>query len=193
MKLFLLLFLLPTIAFAAGEATAQPGDTAWMLMATGLVMMMTPAGLALFYGGMTRSKNALNTVGMSYSAYCIGSLVWVLWGYSLAFGSDVGGVIGSLEHVFLHGIRVDSVTGKIPTLLYISFQGMFAAIAVAIVSGSVVERIKFSTWMVFSAFWVTFVYAPTAHWVWGGGFLSTSGNLDFAGGTVIHISAGVYG
>lgn len=194
MKLFLLLFFLPTICLAAGEAaTAQPGDTAWMLIATGLVMMMTPAGLALFYGGMTRSKNALNTVGMSYAAYCIGSLVWVLWGYSLAFGSDVGGMIGSLEHVFLHGIRVDSVTGKIPTLLYISFQGMFAAIAVAIVSGSVVERIKFSTWMVFSAFWVTFIYAPTAHWVWGGGFLSTSGNLDFAGGTVIHISAGVSG
>ena len=97
MKLFLLLFFLPTICLAAGEAaTAQPGDTAWMLIATGLVMMMTPAGLALFYGGMTRSKNALNTVGMSYAAYCIGSLVWVLWGYSLAFGSDVGGVIVSL-------------------------------------------------------------------------------------------------
>ncbi len=195
MKILLFLFMVfvPSLAFANGTSTIQSGDTAWMLIATGLVMMMTPAGLALFYGGMTRSKNALNTVGMSYAAYCIGSLVWVLWGYSLAFGTDINGVIGSLNHAFLHGIAVDSVTGKIPTLLYISFQGMFAAIAVAIVSGSVVERIKFSTWMVFTAFWVTFVYAPTAHWVWGGGFLSTSGNLDFAGGTVIHISAGISG
>lgn len=189
----LFLFLVPSIVFAEGNTNIQSGDTAWMLMATGLVMMMTPAGLALFYGGMTRSKNALNTVGMSYAAYCIGSLVWVLWGYSLAFGSDIEGVIGSLDHIFLHGINVNDATGKIPTLLYISFQGMFAAIAVAIVSGSVVERIKFSTWMVFTAFWVTFVYAPTAHWVWGGGFLSATGNLDFAGGTVIHISAGVSG
>ncbi len=189
----LLIFLVPSIVLAEGNSTIQSGDTAWMLMATGLVMMMTPAGLALFYGGMTRSKNALNTVGMSYAAYCIGSLVWVLWGYSLAFGADIGGIIGSLDHIFLHGISVNDATGKIPTLLYISFQGMFAAIAVAIVSGSVVERIKFSTWMVFTAFWVTFVYAPMAHWVWGGGFLSATGNLDFAGGTVIHISAGVSG
>lgn len=193
-SVFFVALFLPAIACAADSPQVlNSGDTAWMIVATGLVMLMTPAGLALFYGGMTRSKNVLNTVGMSYIAYCVASIVWVLIGYSLAFGSDLGGLIGLPSNVLLRGIGVNDVTGTIPTFLYITFQGMFAAIAAAIVSGSVIERIKFSTWSVFVALWVLCIYAPMAHWVWGGGFLSSMGNLDFAGGTVIHISAGVSG
>ena len=163
-------------------------------MATALVMLMTPAGLALFYGGMTRGKNLLNTIAMSFTAYAIASVVWVLWGYSLAFGADVGGVVGSLT-LFLSDIKVTDIwaTGNIPTLLFVAFQMTFAAIAVALVSGSVIERFKISTWMIFVVIWLTIVYAPIAHMVWGGGMLAKDGALDFAGGTVVHINAGVAG
>jgi Amt family ammonium transporter len=174
------------------QDTLNSGDTAWMLIATAMVMLMTPAGLALFYGGLTRSKSVLNTIGMSYVGYCAATLVWIIVGYSLVFGGD-GAVIGSLDHLFLRGISIDSLTGTIPTLLFVAFQGTFAAITVAIVSGSIIERIKFSTWIVFAFLWTLLVYSPIAHWVWGGGFLSGHGELDFAGGTVIHINAGVAG
>lgn len=168
------------------------GDTAWMLVATAMVMLMTPAGLALFYGGLTRSKSVLNTIGMSYIAFCVATLAWVIIGYSLAFEGS-GSVIGTLDNVLLRNINITDVNGTIPSMLFVAFQGTFAAIAVAIVSGSIIERVKFSTWIIFALLWVIFIYSPVAHWVWGGGFLSNDGELDFAGGTVIHINAGVAG
>jgi Amt family ammonium transporter len=164
-----------------------------MLVATALVMLMTPAGLALFYGGMARSKNILNTIAMSFLAYCVVSLVWVGWGYTLAFGPDFHGIIGKLTKLFLSGVSPSSLSGTIPEYLFVAFQGTFAAITVALASGAVIERLKFSTWLVFSVLWATVVYAPVAHWVWGGGFLAHDGALDFAGGTVVHINAGIAG
>jgi Amt family ammonium transporter len=161
-----------------------------MLVATAFVMLMTPAGLALFYGGLTRSKNVLNTIGMSLGAYAIGTLVWVLVGYSIAFGD--GDMIGTGK-VLLSGITADSLSGTIPELLFVAFQGTFAAIAVAIASGSMIERVKFSTFMIFAALWIVAVYAPVTHWAWGGGETLNFGEMDFAGGTVVHINAGVAG
>lgn len=177
----------------AGDAVINTGDTAWIIVATALVMMMTPAGLALFYGGMSRSKNLLNTFAMTFASYCIGSIVWMLWGYSLAFGPDQAGLIGGLDHVLMKGIGVDSLTGSIPTIIFALFQMTFAGITVALVLGAVVDRMKFSSWIVFSILWVTFIYCPIAHWVWGGGWMAEMGALDFAGGNVVHINAGVAG
>lgn len=188
----LVLFLSTGSIYAQDVVSINSGDTAWMLIATALVMLMTPAGLALFYGGLTQNKHVLNTIGMSYMAFCTGTIVWVIAGYSLAFGEG-NAWIGDFSHFLLADIGVDDVSGSIPSLLFVVFQGTFAAIAVAIVSGSVIERVRFSTWGVFSVIWVLAVYAPIAHWVWGGGFLSNSGEMDFAGGTVIHINAGVAG
>ena len=168
------------------------GDTAWMLIASALVMLMTPAGLTLFYGGLTQRKSVLNTIGMSYTAFCTASVVWVVIGYSIAFSGD-GAYFGNLDNFLLKGILVTDVEGTIPTLLFVFFQGTFAAIAVALVSGSIIERVRYSTWFVFSILWVILVYSPVTHWVWGGGFLSELGELDFAGGTVIHVNAGVAG
>ncbi len=191
------LSLAPALAFAeeAPAPVLDGANTAFILVATALVMLMTPAGLALFYGGLTRSKNLLNTIGMSFIGYAVASIVWIGWAYSLAFGSDVGGMIGSLEYPFLSGIGVDSIwsVGNIPTLLFVAFQMTFAGITVALASGAVIERLKFSTWIIFAAIWVTVIYAPIAHWVWGGGFLGGDGALDFAGGTVVHINAGIAG
>lgn len=166
------------------------GDTAWMLVATAFVMLMTPAGLALFYGGMSRSKNVLNTMGMSLIAFAVATLVWVIAGYSIAFGE--GDIIGSGK-ILLNGITDKSLSGTIPELLFVAFQGTFAAIAVAIASGSMIERVKFSTFTIFAALWVLVVYAPITHWAWGGGSTLNFGEMDFAGGTVVHINAGVAG
>lgn len=184
----------PVAAVAAAAPKLDGANTAWVLTATALVMLMTPAGLALFYGGMTRAKNLLNTVAMSFTAYVLASIVWVLWGYSLAFGTDIGGVIGSLTF-FLSDVKVTDIwaTGNIPTLLFVAFQMTFAAITVALASGAAIERLKLSTWMIFVVLWVTVVYTPIAHMVWGGGMLAKDGALDFAGGTVVHINAGVAG
>ncbi len=193
LSLVLGLILAPVLAFAQDEATIDTGNTAWMLMATAMVMIMTPAGLALFYGGLTQSKSVLNTIGMSYIAFITGTLAWVILGYSFAF-SEGNDFIGGFDYFLLRNISINDVVAgaNIPTLLDVAFQGTFAAIAVAIVSGSVIERIRFSTWIWFSVFWVILVYAPVCHWVWGSeGFLH--GDLDFAGGTVIHINAGVSG
>lgn len=164
--------MVPLISFAQETKTLDSGNTAWMIVATALVMLMTPAGLALFYGGMTRSKNILNTMAMSLVAYSIASVVWIVWGFSLAFGKDIGGVIGSLEYLFLSNIGVSDIwsAGNIPTLLFVVFQMTFAAITVALASGSIIERMKFSTWIIITVLWVSFVYAPIAHWVWGGLF-----------------------
>jgi len=180
--------LLPVAAMA--EDKLDTGDTAWMLVATAFVMLMTPAGLALFYGGMTRSKNVLNTMGMSLIAFAVGTLVWVVAGYSIAFGA--GDFFGTGK-IMLDGITDKSLTGTIPELLFVAFQGTFAAIAVAIASGSMIERVKFSTFTIFVALWILAVYAPVTHWAWGGGETLNFGEMDFAGGTVVHINAGVAG
>lgn len=180
-------------AFAEEKPTLSAADTAWMIVATALVMLMTPAGLALFYGGMTRTKNILNTIGMSFISYAIASILWVMFLFSLSFGPDISGFIGSLSHIFLLNIKVTDLQGTIPKLLFATFQMTFDGITLALISGSVVERIKFSFWLLFSILWLTLVYAPIAHWVWGGGFLSSMGALDFAGGTVVHINAGISG
>jgi Amt family ammonium transporter len=156
-------------------------------------MMMTPAGLALFYGGMSRYKNLLNTYAMTFVAYCIGSLIWVGWGYSLTFSGE-GAFIGNLDSLFLKGMTISSLTGTIPSFVFVVFQMTFACITLALVLGSVVDRMKFSAWLVFSVLWLTFVYTPVAHWVWGGGWMDkVLGALDFAGGNVVHINAGVAG
>ena len=194
-KCLLLTAILGTIPFSSAVASEgiNSGDTAWIIVSTALVMMMTPAGLALFYGGLSRYKNLLNTYAMTIVAYCLASVIWVMWGYSLAFGPDKAGIIGGLENLFLAGIGVESVSGSIPTYVFVLFQMTFAGITVALVLGSIVDRMKFSAWIVFTVLWVTFIYAPIAHWVWGGGWMSKLGALDFAGGNVVHINAGVAG
>jgi Amt family ammonium transporter len=170
------------------------GDTAWLLMSTALVMLMTP-GLALFYGGMVRRKNILSTLMMSFACLGLIGLLWVLYGYSLAFGSDKGGFIGGLNFIGLNNVGQDPSSiyaTTVPHLAFMAFQMMFAIITVALITGSIVERMKFSALLVFSFLWLTVVYLPVAHWVWGsGGWLARLGALDFAGGTVVHINAGV--
>jgi Amt family ammonium transporter len=187
------LFTLLPLSSAFADEALNTGDTAWMIVATALVMMMTPAGLALFYGGMARYKNLLNTYAMTFAAYCLGSIVWVVWGYSLAFGPDKAGIIGGLDHILLNGIGVDSLSGTIPTYVFVLFQMTFAAITVALVLGSIVDRMKFASWIVFTVLWISVVYCPVAHWAWGGGWMAGMGTLDFAGGTVVHINAGIAG
>lgn len=187
------LILLNVCPALAGEGTIDTGDTAWVTMSTALVMMMTPAGLALFYGGMSRYKNLLNTIAMTLVAYCLASVVWVAWGYSLAFGESKSLLIGNLNHLFLSGIDIHSVSGSIPTIIFVLFQMTFACISIAIVLGSVVDRMKFSSWILFTILWITFAYAPVCNWAWGGGWMHHIGALDFAGGNVVHINAGVSG
>ncbi|RMH34102.1 MAG: ammonium transporter [Nitrospirae bacterium] len=178
--------------FAQEGETVNTGDTAWILTSSALVLAMTIPGLALFYGGMVRSKNVLSTMMHSFISVCIVSVVWVFWGYTLAFASDVGGLIGALEYLGLSGVGGDPVSGMtIPHAAFMVFQLMFAIITVALISGAIAERMKFSAFAVFAVLWVTFIYAPLAHWVWGGGWLGALGALDFAGGTVVHISSGV--
>jgi len=187
----------PSSAEAAPAAPEAPkidtGDTAWMIVATALVMLMTFPGLALFYGGMARRKDTLNTMAMSVATYCIVSVLWIIYGYTFVFGTDVSGIIGNIEKLILAGVGVNSVNGTIPEYIFVVFQLTFAAITVALASGSYIERMKFSAWILFSILWMTFVYVPVAHWVWGGGFLAKLGALDFAGGTVVHINAGIAG
>ncbi len=197
MKLKCLLTTAVLLIATSGSALAadglNSGDTAWIIVSTALVMMMTPAGLALFYGGLSRYKNLLNTFAMTIVSYCLASVIWMMWGYTLSFGPDKAGVIGGLSHFFMSGIGVDSLSGSIPTYVFALFQMTFACITVALVLGSIVDRMKFSAWIVFTILWVTFIYCPIAHWVWGGGWMGEMGALDFAGGTVVHINAGVAG
>lgn len=188
-----ILSLIPLSAYAEEVPTINSGNTAWIIVATALVMMMTPAGLALFYGGMSRYKNLLNTFAMTFIAYCLASVVWVMWGYSLSFGTDIKGVIGGLDKLFLSGVGISSISGSIPELVFIMFQMTFACITVALALGSVVDRMKFSSWIVFTVLWITVVYAPICHWAWGGGWMFKMGALDFAGGNVVHINAGIAG
>ena len=174
------------------------GDTAWMLVSTALVMLMTVPGLALFYGGMAKRENVLNTIFMSLIAFAITSVIWILYAFPLAFNASVDpwGLIGAPANLLFSGIGVDDLAAlapTIPTTVYAAFQMTFAAITVALISGAVVGRMKASSWIVFSVIWVSLIYVPIAHWVWGGGFLAQLGALDFAGGTVVHINSGVAG
>jgi Amt family ammonium transporter len=169
------------------------GDTAFILVCSALVLLMTP-GLALFYGGMVRNKNVLATIMQSVIIIGLVSVIWVLWGYSLAFGPDVAGIIGSLSWFGLKGVGLapnPDYAGTIPHQAFMIFQAMFAIITPALITGAFAERMKFSGFLLFILLWSTFVYSPLAHWVWGGGWIGKMGALDFAGGTVVHISSGV--
>jgi len=181
----------PVAPTPAPAAKIDTGDTAWMIVATALVMLMTLPGLALFYGGLAKRKDMLNVIAMSFATYCIVSVLWIIYGYTFSFGADVRGIIGDAAKFMLGGVGSNSVSGTIPEFIFVVFQLTFAAITVALASGAYVERMKFSAWVLFTVLWMTFVYVPVAHWVWGGGFLAKLGALDFAGGTVVHINAGI--
>jgi Amt family ammonium transporter len=189
----LLTFALGSPAFAGEASKIDTGDTAWLLVSTALVMLMTP-GLAFFYGGMVRRKNVLGTIMHSFIILCIMSVVWVLWGYTLAFGTDIAGFVGGLDWLGLRGVGQEAapLAGTVPHLVFMMFQGMFAIITPALITGAFAERMKFSSLMIFTVLWATLVYSPICHWVWGGGWIgSRIGALDFAGGTVVHINSAV--
>jgi Amt family ammonium transporter len=194
----LLLAVIATFALDAAPALADDAaklsgsDTAWMMTSTALVLMMTIPGLMLFYGGMVRRKNALATVVQSFAICCLATIIWVVVGYSLAFAEGTA-LVGGLDRIFLIGMTPDSLSGTIPESVFMSFQMTFAIITPALICGAFADRMKFSSLMVFTGFWIVLVYAPVCHWVWGGGFLGEMGVLDFAGGTVVHINAGVAG
>ena len=180
--------LLPQLALA-GEIDS--GDTAWILTSTSLVLFMTLPGLALFYGGLVRAKNVLSVLMQCFAIACVVTVLWVIFGYSLSFGESVNGWIGGLGKVFLGGVGRDSVNGTLPETVFVMFQMTFAIITPALIIGGFAERMKFSSMMLFSVLWSTLVYFPVCHWVWGGGWLAEKGMLDYAGGTVVHITAGV--
>lgn len=180
-------------AASADEAVLNSGDTAWLLTSTVLVLFMTIPGLALFYGGLVRPKNVLSVLMQCFAILCMVSMIWILFGYSLAFSDGGAGQpwIGGLDKLFLRGIGPDSLSGTIPENVFLMFQLTFAAITPALIVGGFAERMRFSAMMLFSGIWVVLVYIPVAHWVWGGGWLSEMGAMDFAGGLVVHITAGV--
>src|SRR3954465_8933355 len=185
----------PATPAVAETSTINSADTAWMIVATALVLMMTIPGLALFYAGMVRKKNVLATMAQSLAAVALISILWVAFGYSLAFVGD-GPWLGTLDRWFLAGLSMESVNPAaktIPEALFILYQMTFAIITVALVAGAVADRMRFSAYLLFTMGWFLFVYVPLAHWVWGGGFLATMGVLDFAGGLVVHLSAGIGG
>ncbi len=171
------------------------GDTAWMLISTALVILMTIPGLALFYGGLIRRENVLNTIFLSFVTFAIVSILWFVYGYNLAFGTDIWGFLGNLSNPFFNGVletkTLTSFAPTIPQSLFAVFEMTFAAITVALISGAIVERMKFSAWLAFIPIWLTVVYLPIAHWVWGGGWLYQLGALDFAGGLVVHLNCGM--
>ena len=169
--------------------TLDTGTTAWLLASTALVMLMTP-GVGFFYGGLVRRKNFISMVALSFIAFALVSIQWVLIGYSLAFGQDIGGFIGNLEYLGLEGIGMAAGEGGYPEILFVAFQLVFAGITIAIVTSGFAERVKLSAFILFALLWTTLVYDPLAHWVWGGGWAAQFGALDFAGGTVVHISSG---
>jgi Amt family ammonium transporter len=188
----------PAVTAAAVSPAPAPkidtGDTAWMIVATALVMLMSIPGLALFYGGLAKRKDALNTMAMTFVTFCVVSVLWVIYGYTVTFDTDIRGIIGGASKLFLKGVGSNSISDlakTIPEYIFIAYQLTFAAITVALASGAYIERMKFSAWIIFSVIWMTVVYLPVAHWVWGGGFLAKLGALDFAGGTVVHVNAGI--
>ena len=194
----------PALAQDAPEAIAEvaeetakldTGDTAWMLTSTAIVLMMTIPGLALFYGGLVRKKNILTLVMQCFAITCLVTIVWLFAGYSLAFtdGGGLNAYVGGLSKAFLHGVGKDSLSGTIPESVFFTFQLTFAIITPALIVGAFADRMKFSALVVFMVLWSLVVYSPITHWVWGGGFLADAGVLDFAGGTVVHINAGIAG
>ena len=190
-----LLFFASAPAMAQDPARISPADTAWMMTATALVLMMSIPGLALFYAGMVRKKNVLATMAQTFAVTALCSVLWAMIGYTLAFTGD-GAFLGTFQSAFLQGITADSISPlakTIPEALFVIYQMTFAVITVALVAGSVADRMRFSAFMWFAALWLIVVYVPIAHWVWGGGFLEKAGVLDFAGGTVVHVNAGVAG
>src|SRR5262249_49173252 len=187
-------WLWPTQAYAAEAAKIDAGDTAWVLASSALVLMMTAPGLVLFYGGLVRRKNVLATLMHSFILLAMISVQWVLWGYSIAFGPDIGGIVGSFQYMGLApvGAAPGPYACTLPHVGYMIFQGMFEACTPALITGAFAERMKFKTFLLFGLLWATFVYDPLAHWVWGkGGWIGRDGMgaLDFAGGTVVHISS----
>ena len=190
--LLILIFLALVPMAWAQDAAAKidSGDTAWLLTSTALVLAMTVPGLALFYGGMVRKKNVLSVMMYSFVALLLISIQWVLWGYSLAFGPDVGKIVGDLSFMGLRGVGGEA-NGTVPHMAFMVFQLVFAVITVALITGAFAERMKFSAFIIFALLWSTFIYDPLCHWVWGGGWIGDLGALDFAGGTVVHISSGV--
>jgi Amt family ammonium transporter len=187
------LLLSPVVALAEEAPAISSGDTAWMLTATALVLFMTIPGLSLFYAGLVRAKNVLSVLMQCFAITGLMSLIWAIYGYSLAFtdGGALNQWIGGLDKIFLSGVTVDSVQGTIPETVYMTFQMTFAIITPALIVGAFAERMKFSAMLWFMALWVTLVYVPVWHWVWGGGWIAELGALDFAGGTVVHINAGI--
>jgi len=175
--------------FTDGGRAMSGADTAWILMSTALVLLMTP-GLAFFYGGLVRSKNVLNTLMMSFISLGFVGVLWAVLGYSLAF-SGGNSFVGGFSNALLAGVGLEATLGSIPDLLFMAFQGTFCIITAALISGAIVERMRFSAYLTFICLWAIVVYAPVTHWVWGGGWLSELGALDFAGGTVVHVNAGV--
>ena len=191
--LLLLFILIPSLALAEEAPVLNSGDTAWMLTSTALVLFMTIPGLALFYAGMVRSKNILSVLMQCFAITSLMTILWTLYAYSIAFGGD-GPYWGGLSKMFLAGVGVDTLSGTIPETVFMTFQMTFAIITPALIVGAFAERMKFSTMLVFMTIWITIVYAPVCHWVWGGGgWLGNKGILDFAGGTVVHINAGMAG
>ena len=184
---------LTTPAWAEDAAAIDSGDTTWLLVSSAIVLMMTAPGLALFYGGLVRRKNALATIMQCFILMAVMSIQWVLWGYTLAFGPDVGSVIGSLAWLGLVGVggAPSDYAPTVPHQAFMIFQGMFAIITPALIAGAIADRMKFGAFLTFAVLWATLVYDPLAHWVWGGGWIGGMGALDFAGGTVVHISSGV--
>lgn len=182
--------LFPIMSFASTSSGADSGSTAWIMMSTALVLFMTLPGLSLFYGGLVRSKNVLSVLMQCFAIACISSILWFVMAYSLSFGEG-GSFIGDYSKLFFSGVTKDSLSGEIPEPLFALFQMTFAVITPALIVGGFAERMKFSSVLIFSALWLLVVYAPVCHWVWGGGWLGQKGFLDFAGGTVVHITAGV--
>jgi Amt family ammonium transporter len=191
-SLFLVFLLQPNLAFAEAKPVLNSGDASWMLTSTALVLLMTIPGLALFYGGLVGKKNVVSTISQSFMITCIVTLMWFICGYSLTFGEG-NLFIGDFSKTFLKGVEVAGLTMTIPESVFVVYQLTFAIITVALICGSVVERINFGALFIFVILWVTLVYAPIGHMVWGGGYLSKMGVLDFAGGTVVHINSGIAG
>ncbi|MGD9809455.1 MAG: ammonium transporter [Deferribacterales bacterium] len=188
-RILSIIFLTLTASTAFADEL-NSGDTTWILVSSALVFLMLP-GLALFYGGMVRAKSVLSTFLYSFSALCVAGVAWAVVGFTIAFGESDSLFMGSMKYFMLGGDFMDAMSGTIPLGIFAMFQGMFAIITVALISGAVVERMKFSAWVLFMPLWIILVYAPVAYWVWGGGWLSKMGALDFAGGTVVHFASGM--
>lgn len=186
--LLLICLAMPAMAQEAGSEI-NSGDTAWVLMSAALVILMTAPGLALFYGGLVNQRNVLSTLMHSFFALCFISVQWVIWGYSFSFGSGIGGIFGGFDYLFMNGVGQEA-NGTIPHLAFAIFQGAFAVITFALITGAIVERLTFKAYLLFGLLWTTIVYDPLCYWVWGGGWIGAIGALDFAGGTVVHISSG---